>query len=292
VRRSAILGGFLLAVLLAIAVAAGAARSASWPSTSPSVLADYAIAKGGDARWELPATLREISGLAATPDGRVFAHADERALIVELDVPRQRAVKAFAMGRQGVRGDFEGIAVADGRFWLVTSDGILYESGEGQNGGYVAFRTYDTGVGTQCEVEGLAYDPTAAALLLACKTPRARALRGLVAVFAWSIPRRALVTRNGVRVQANALARSAGVSTFHPSGLERDPTTGHWLLLAARERAVVEITPDGGIVAGAALSRRGHRQAEGIAVASDRTLLIGDEGAGRLGTLTVYRHAR
>jgi uncharacterized protein YjiK len=283
VKQSAVLGSVLAAVLTG-AVSAGA-------FTSPSALAAYAIAKGGDARWELPDALREISGLAATPDGRVFAHGDERALIVELDVHRERVTKAFTMGRQGARGDFEGLAVADGRFWLVTSDGILYESGEGANGAPVPFRTYDSGVGTQCEVEGLAYDAAAAALLLACKEPRVRALRGMVAVFTWSIPRRALVSRSGVRVRADVLARSAGVSTFHPSGLERDPTTGHWLLVAARERAVVEITSDGRVVAGAALSRRGHRQPEGIAIASDRALLIGDEGAGRRGTLTTYRHA-
>lgn len=284
-RQGARLAAVLFPVALSGAVSAGALRS-------PSALAEYAIAKGGDARWELPGALREISGLAATPDGRVFAHGDERAIIVELDVRRERATKTFAMGRQGAPGDFEGIAVTNGRFWLVTSDGILYESGEGANGTHVPFRMYDTGVGTQCEVEGLAHDPAADALLLACKTPRVRALRGMVAVFSWSIPRRALVSRSGVRVRADSLARSAGVSTFHPSGLERDPTTGHWLLVAARERAVVEITPDGDVVAGAALSRRGHRQPESIAIASDRTLLIGDEAAGRRATLTMYRHAR
>jgi uncharacterized protein YjiK len=259
---------------------------------SPSALADYAIAKGGDARWELPAALREVSGLAATTDGRVFAHGDERALIVELDVRRQRVAKTFSMGRQAVPGDFEGLAVAEDRFWLVTSDGILYESGEGADGAHVPFRAYDTGVGAMCEVEGLAYDPVATALLLACKEPRVRALRGMVAIFTWSIPRRALVSRGGLRMRADSLARRAGVSTFHPSGIERDPTTGHWLLIAAREHAVVEITPTGRVVASAALSRRRHRQAEGIAVASDLTLLIADEAAGGRPTLTTYRHAR
>ena len=259
---------------------------------SPSALDGYAFAKGGDARWELPDALREVSGLADTPDGRVFAHADERAVIFELDMRRQRIAKSFTMGHQGAPGDFEGIAVVGGRFWLVTSDGFLYESGEGANGTDVSFRTYDTGVGTQCEVEGLAYDPGAATLLLACKEPRVRELRGMVAVFAWSVARRALVDRNGVRVRADSLARRAGVSAFHPSSIERDPITGHWLLLAARERAVVEITPQGRVVAGVALARKDHRQPEGIAIASDRTLLIADEGAGRRGTLTTYRYAR
>jgi uncharacterized protein YjiK len=284
VRRGGVPGS------VAVALGVVAACAASLPA--PSALDGYAIAKGGDARWELPDALREVSGLAATPDGRVFAHADERALILELDVRGQRVAKTFAMGRQGAPGDFEGLAVAGGRFWLVTSDGFLYESGEGANGTDVSFRTYDTGVGTQCEVEGLAHDPGAGTLLLACKEPRVRALRGMVAVFAWSIARRALVDRNGVRVRADSLARRAGVSSFHPSGIERDPVTGHWLLLAARERAVAEITPQGRIVAGAALNRKDHRQAEGIAIASDRTLLIADEGAGRPGMLTTYRHAR
>jgi uncharacterized protein YjiK len=261
-------------------------------STSPSALAGYAIAKGGDARWELPDALREISGLAATPDGRVFAHGDERAMIVELDVGREGVKKTFALGRHGARGDFEGLAIADGRFWLVTSDGILYESVEGANSAFVSFRTYDTGVGTLCEVEGLAFDPSSNALLIACKAPRVRALRGMVAVFTWSIPRRALVNRTGIRVRADLVARAAGVSDFHPSGIERDPTTGHWLLVAARERAVAELTSDGRIVAGATLARRGHRQPEGIAVGADRALFIGDEGAGRRGTLTTYRYAR
>lgn len=282
--RSALVVG--LAVVITCAVPAGEAGM-------PSALADYAIAKGGDARWELPDALREISGLASTADGRVFGHGDELARIVELNVARKQVVKAFSMGRQTARGDFEGLAVVDGRFWLVTSHGILYESGEGANGAQVPFRTYDTGVGTQCEVEGLTYDPTARALLLVCKEPRVRALRGVVAIFSWSIPRRALVNRTGLRLRADSLARRAGVgSAFHASGIERDPTTGHLLLVAARQRAIVEITPDGRIIAGAALSRQGHRQAEGIAIMGDLTLLIADEAAGRRATLTTYRHAR
>lgn len=214
-----------------------------------------------------------------------------RRSIFELDPDRATVKKTFAMGRQGVRGDFEGIAVVNGRFWLVTSDGILYESAEGEAGSSVEFRTHDTGLGALCEVEGLAYDPTTDALLVACKTPRARALRGTIAVFSWSISRRALVSRSGVRVRADVVARAAGVSTFHPSGIERDSTTGHWLLVGGPGPAVAEITPAGRVVAGAALARRGHPQPEGIAFLRGRALLIGDEGGARRGTLTTY-HAR
>jgi len=258
--------------------------------TASSVLGNYAIAKGPDARWRLPNTLREVSGLATSADGRVFAHGDERAVILELDAGRQRATKAFAMGPRGVPGDFEGIAIADGRFWLVTSNGVLYESAEGADGAEVTVRTHDTGVGAQCEVEGLAHDPTANTLVMACKEPRVRALRGVVAIFSWSIPRKTVVRT--LRMRADLLGRAVGASSFHPSAIERDSTTGHWLLLAARERAVVEITPEGSIVGGVRLPRRDHQQPEGITIASDRSLLIADEGGGRAGTLSVYRRAR
>ena len=281
----------VLVILVASAALAAGISAVAFPSP-PSVLAGYAIPKGGDAHWELPKELGEISGLAATPDGRVFAHGDERALILELDVHRQRVLKTFAMGRNGVPGDFEGIAVVGGHFWLVTSDGILYESAEGDNGGWVPFRTYDTGVGTQCEVEGLAYDPTLAGLIIAGKEPRVRALRDHVIVFKWSIARRALLPRETLRLRSNTLARSAGLSNFHPSGIERDSATGHWLLVAARQRAIVEITPAGEVVSGAALVRQRHRQPEGIAIGSGRTLLVADEGGGRRGVLTLYRRAR
>lgn len=281
----------VLVTLVASAALAAGAFAVAFPSP-PSVLAGYAIASGGDTRWELPKELGEVSGLATTPEGRVFAHGDERALLLELDVRGQRVVKTFAMGRNGVPGDFEGIAVVEGRFWLVTSDGILHESAEGENGGWVPFRTYDTGVGRQCEVEGLAHDPTSAALMIACKEPRVAALRNQVVVFKWSIARRALLPSGTLRLRSTALARVVGVSTFHPSGIERDSATGHWLLVAARERAVVELTSTGQLVAGAALVRRRHRQPEGIAIGSGRTLLVADEGGGRRGMLTVYRRAR
>lgn len=281
----------VLVGLVASAALAATVVAVAFPSRA-SVLAGYAIANGGDTQWELPKELSEVSGLATTPEGRVFAHGDERALLIELDVRAQRVVKAFAMGRNGVPGDFEGIAVVEGRFWLMTSDGILYESAEGENGGWVPFRTYDTGVGRQCEVEGLAHDPTSASLMIVCKEPRVPALRDHVIVFKWSIARRALLPQGTLRLRSKALAQSAGVSSFHPSGIERDSATGHWLLVAARQRAIVEITPAGELVGGVALVRRRHRQPEGIAIGSERSLLVADEGGGRRGVLTVYRRAR
>lgn len=48
-------------------------------------LAGYDLAGAPEWRVTLPDELREISGLATSPDGRVFAHADEEGAIFHID---------------------------------------------------------------------------------------------------------------------------------------------------------------------------------------------------------------
>jgi hypothetical protein len=43
------------------------------------------------------------------------------------------------------------------------------------------------------------------------------------------------------------------------------------------------------VVGASRLRRADHRQAEGLAIGTDGSLLVADEGAGRRGTITVYR---
>jgi hypothetical protein len=74
-------------------------------------------------QWKLPKRLKEISGLALTPDERLLAITDEQAVVYELDYAEGRVIKSFWLGDPIVRGDFEGIAVLEDTVWLLTSDG-------------------------------------------------------------------------------------------------------------------------------------------------------------------------
>src|ERR1051326_2009754 len=127
-------------------------------------------------RWVLLPDLREISGLVFTDHGRLLTHDDNRARIVELDYRKGLEVKAFQLGRIAVRGDFEGIAVAGARGFLVTSDGGLYEAGEGKNGEAVPSPRTPPGAGRLCEIEGLAFEPRDRALLLDFTDRKSRGL--------------------------------------------------------------------------------------------------------------------
>jgi uncharacterized protein YjiK len=224
-----------------------------------------------------------VSGLA-TDGRRLFAHGDERAIVYELDPSSHSVVGWFSLGRPAVHGDFEAIAIVDGRVHLTTSNGELYAAPLGADGAAVPYQRFVTGIGRSCEVEGLAWDPKDREFLFGCKTARVRTLDGRLAVFGWSPERRRAV----LRLSVPAARIEALKGAVHPSELLRDPATGHLLLLAGRARVIVELTSNGEVVGMAKLRRSLHRQAEGLAIDADGSLLVADEAAGDRATLTRY----
>jgi len=129
------------------------------------------------ARWILPRELAEISGLALTPDGRLFAHNDETAQITEIDYRRGVILKRFFVGEKDLHGDFEALACAGDRFFLMASNGTLYEFREGEDGERVDYTVHDTHLGKECEFEGAAYDSTADTIVLGVRRPLLRGPR-------------------------------------------------------------------------------------------------------------------
>ncbi len=231
--------------------------------------------------------MREISGLAVAHGDRLYAHDDEEAIIYEIDYREGELIKAWAMGDNPARGDFEGIAYAGDRFYLVTSAGRIYESREGDDDDRMLFNTYGTGVGRQCEVEGLTFEPSDRTLLIACKTPRDEDIEDFVAIYRFSLERHEVIG-DPLLVPLENITSQIDKKDFRPSGIERHPLTGHYVLVAAQQSAMAEITPEGEVVAVVDLERGNHRQVEGITFLPDGTLMLADEGGGRRARLTLY----
>lgn len=239
------------------------------------------------ARFELPNRLNEISGLAFSQDGRLFAHGDERGIVYEIDPETGDVDHGFALGSPSapVPGDFEGIARVGDRWFLVSSRGLLYEFARVAEGEASPVRVTNTGVGNSCEIEGLTWEPASNSLLLACKTiaPKADEFR---------IHRLPIDPTDPVppplRVTFDALVPFGLKHGLHPSGIDVDPRTGTLVLVAAREEAIVELSPDGRVLSAVELSKNRHRQTEGVAFGPDGRLYLSDEGGGHRARLTVY----
>lgn len=240
--------------------------------------------------WKLPNRLREISGLAMTQDHRLLAHNDEKGIIFEIDYQNGAIVKAWELSdlSKPVTDDFEGIAVVDDLIYLVTSSGRLYECREGADGEAVLFNMYATGIGRACEIEGLAYDPDRRALLLLCKNPRSPEQEGQISIYRWSIDTKQSIEEAHSPIPIIDFLRHIEGQTFQPSGIERHPVSGNYFVVAARQHAIAEITPDGHVVAVKELSAKQHPQVEGITFAADYKIIVSDEGKGKRARLTFY----
>lgn len=252
------------------------------------MLAGYSLRAESMTQWRLPDRLNEISGLALDADGRLFAVADEAAIVYELDADAGRIRRTFTFGAPALRGDFEGIAAVDGRVYLLTSDGHLVSGKVGEDGEDLEYTEVDTGVGDECELEGLARQPGRDVLLMACKQlHRGHRLRDL-SVFAWSLEQHALLPAATVVVPVSDVLRRLRTDRLNPSGLAVDPASGHLVLLASRQHALVELTAAGRLVGVAALPAARHRQPEGIEFTADGRLLIADEGGSHKARLGIY----
>lgn len=240
--------------------------------------------------WKLPGRLEEISGLAMTHDNRLMAHNDEKAVIHEIDYRKGEIVKAFQLAdmKNPVNGDFEGIATVKDQVYLVTSSGRIFEGRRGADGESVLYNIYATGVGTDYEIEGLAYDGSQRVLLLMCKSPRREELKEQLVIYHWSIDEKQLIEDAHIVIPVIEFTRHIKGKEFQPSGIERHPVSGNYFVIAARQRAIAEITPGGQVVATKRFPAEWHRQPEGITFAVDGTLIVADEGSGKKARLTLY----
>ena len=241
-------------------------------------------------QWKLPGELRELSGLALTSDERLLGVTDESAIIYEIDYERGQLVKAFAFGEPALRGDFEGIAVLDDVVWLMTSNGHLFRAPEGSDGEHVSFQKFDTGLGAYCELEGLAQDSVNGVLVLACKETRAKSDR--LKLFELSVADDGVNIVSEIVLPIKAIANMIDSKHVNPSGVAIEAKSGRRIMVAARQRAIFQLSGDGELIDAIILpKKKRHRQAEGIEVTNDGRLLIADEGGDGKARLAIYRIA-
>lgn len=250
---------------------------------------DSTIARAAPlAQWLLPHALQEISGLALTDDGRLLVHDDELGQVWEIDYRRGVLVKRFSLGKGVLKGDFEGIAIANGMVYLMASNGSLYEFVEGANGAKVDYTVFDTGLKKKCEFEGLAFDPAINSLLLACKEVHSKDLRDALVIYRWSLTRDTAARLSQLTVPLAGILGTNGWKGLHPTDISIDPLTGNYVLIASPEKALVSITPAGVVVFAHPLPGS-HDQPEGLAITKDAILIVSDEAGRRPGVITLYR---
>lgn len=240
------------------------------------------------AKWILPEDLREVSGIALTADGRLLAHSDERGRIYVIDPRRGMVVKTFSVGgKSGVVADFEGITTSGDDIYMLVSNGTIYKFREGADGASVPFTKLDTGLGRECEFEGITIDPDSAWFVLPCKSIKKKNMRGQLVIYRWR-PDGAEASVSVMTVPLVDAVGSNGWKRLSPSDIAIDPLTGNYVLITGPEKALIEISSAGEVVQSRRLPGR-LQQPEGIAISRDGILMISDESVTKAADITLYR---
>lgn len=208
--------------------------------------------------------------------------------VSEIDLTSGRALRSFAFGAAGGRGDFEGIAAAGSRIHVITSDGRLSSFDAGADGATVPAEVHDTGAGARCEIEGLSLSPRPGELLILCKDIPGRGNGGRLLVFRWTIAANRLEPQPWLDADLSA---ELGVDRrgFAPSSIDWDARTQRAAIVSARNRVMMLLDANGGRVEWRRLDAARHPQAEGVAIMPSGDIAVADEGGdGRPGRLTIY----
>jgi len=223
----------------------------------------------------LAGSLAEVSGLAPASTNSVYALGDEQALIFELDARSGKVLRKISFGRPPLVGDFEAIAVRNGHVALITSAGVIYEATLDPRRRALDYRTLDTGLGANCEIEAFAPGRTHDAYFIACKRLDARLI-----VYEWSpgAGAKTIIDRKLGKLVPNP-------KDFKATDMVADDRAGSLLILDASAGALLEVSMTGEKLSYWRLGGN-HPQAEGLALLSDGALLVADEGKIGKGTIT------
>jgi uncharacterized protein YjiK len=112
--------------------------------------------------WEMPKQLKEISGMAWMGEGKICTVQDQKGIIFIYDLESKRVANELNFGEKG---DYEGIAYAHNSFFVMRSDGNLFEVDA--NGKLV--RQYNLPLTEADNIESLFFDAVNDRLLIGQK---------------------------------------------------------------------------------------------------------------------------
>lgn len=118
-------------------------------------------------KWDLPAVLNEVSGIAWIDEDRIACIQDEDGIIFIYDLASSKIVDKINFGNGG---DYEGITLIEKDAYVLRSDGVIFEVPDFLKGGQKA-KKHVTRINQLpgINLEGLSADPKNNRLLLAVK---------------------------------------------------------------------------------------------------------------------------
>lgn len=255
-----------------------------------------------DHHVELDDDLREISGIALTPDlDEIAAVQDESGIVFFLDPLSGAINRSIEFWKDG---DYEDLAFSpDGHLWVVKSKSTLYELSGWRSGQSLEVIKHEGPLSGAQDVEGLIWDERSSVFYLACKGDPGGTMNADLerAVYAYAPNEGVLLPNPAVVIRASELRQwlldnlgSENISDdfgklsnsktddegfhFGPSAIARDPITGHWYVASAKGNILCVFDDTWSLLHIEKLPHKVHTQPEGLSFDRQGNLFISNEG--------------
>ncbi|MXV51280.1 hypothetical protein GS399_09895 [Pedobacter sp. HMF7647] len=269
---------FLTAIPMTIILSAGVfsySRNKSAPAKS------YDLSKPLKT-WKLPASLKEISGIAWVDANHLLAIEDLTPNLYLLNMNGKNIIERKVLIKQETKKfDLEDVSVNGTTAYCLRSDGKLYQVANWNT--KASSIKYETGLSRDNNTEGICVDPPSKDLLIACKEDNGLkdAKKSTRAVYRFSPSTRQLNKKPFLLIEKKDLGIKEERPDVFPSAISIHPTTHDIYLLSTREnKCLMVYTYQGKFKSIQYLNADEFPQPEGICFAPDGTLFISTEGKG------------
>ena len=233
-------------------------------------------------KWDLPANLKEISGIAFIKENQFACVQDELGKIFVFNTESGKVEEEIQFADAG---DYEGIAVVNETAYIVRADGLLFEVNNFFSGkpSLIQHNTHLTG---KHDVEGLCYDKKNNRLLLSIKGNELKNenYKGIYA-FDLSLKKIATVPVHKIDLTDKIWDKVKGKNKIQPSDLDVHPLTRDIYIVDGANPKLLVMGADGIKKNLYHLSSSDFEQPEGITFTDNGELYISNEGKDRTGNI-------
>ncbi|NEU09862.1 hypothetical protein GZH53_16170 [Flavihumibacter sp. R14] len=248
--------------------------------------------------FEVPAELREISGISFLDNDIVLAIQDEKGILYQYDIKNEKILHEFEFGEPD---DYEDVVRVDKDVYIVMSNGTIIQVKNflSEKPQVTKFKTALT---KDNDIEGLGYEPQKKRLLLAAKADGMDKDENTKEIYGFSLATMTLDSTPAYSIRLNeiesyfkgdaleesskkflkALGNRNINKVFRPSAVTVEPKTNKILVLSSINNLIAVLTPDGKISEIIQFEGKDYKQPEGLAFSDNGSLFVSNE-AGKNG---------
>lgn len=248
----------------------------------------------------LPDTLREVSGITIGYNHRIFCIQDENGILFQFDTESKEIVQQEVFGDDG---DYEGVCRVGAFFYVLRSDGTLFELEEqaaaaveliaeedaSQSLG-LRINQYDLSLPVG-ENEGLCFDQKNNQLLIISREQSPHTKTNERVVYAFDLTKKQLSKQPVFTLNPfSGKWKKQSDLSFRPSELALHPITGELYVLSSKDQALFVFSPTGKIKSIQRLNPTIFTKPEGIAFLENGDVYISNEGKEEKPTLLFFQY--